>query len=391
MKVKNRVLLIVLIAMFAVLAFALMACTVEIGVGMRNQPTVTGVTVNPTTHTLTTVGATVDIVATVTVLHGAATTVTWKNSNPSAVSYIVNGNTITITAIANGTANITATSTINNGQHAISVITVNIAPPTPTVILTPISVNINDANLTASVNITGTATGAVTLNTANLPAGVEATVSGTTITVTGVQPNTQNACINDAFTATVTRQGINQTLTVNVNLTTTWVPDTQPTSYNAFNINNNVITGLTAYGLTLTQIVMPNSVVGIGGWAFYSSTALTSITIPASVTYIGVGAFANTASLISITVDTGNTNFVSIGGVLYNVSVTTLIAAPGGIISVTIPNTVINIGDFAFRSARALTTVTFEAGSNLQNIGVGAFDNATSLISITIPNTVIYI
>jgi len=94
-------------------------------------------------------------------------------------------------------------------------VTVNLTAAPP-VILTPDSVTINDGNLTASVNVTGTATGAVTLNTATLPTGVTATVSGTTITVTGVR---QSTAVSGTFSVGVTRQGVTQNLSVVVNLT----------------------------------------------------------------------------------------------------------------------------------------------------------------------------
>jgi hypothetical protein len=88
------------------------------------------------------------------------------------------------------------------------------------IILTPDVVHINNGNLTATVNVTGAATGAVTLNTATLPAGVNATVSGTAITVTGVQPTT-NAVITGSYPVVVTRDGYTQNIFVAVNLSNT--------------------------------------------------------------------------------------------------------------------------------------------------------------------------
>ena len=53
--------------------------------------------------------------------------------------------------------------------------------------------------------------------------------------------------------------------------------------------------------------------------------------------------------------------------------------------SITIPASVTSIGDYAFANAIALTSVTFAAGSTLTSIGNYAFYNETSLTSITIP------
>ena len=129
----------------------------------------------------------------------------------------------------------------------------------------------------------------------------------------------------------------------------------------------------------------------IGGYAFISATSLTSITIPASVTSIWFSAFANTPSLSAINVERGNMHFASIDGVLYNIDITTLIAAPGAITTVNIPASVTVICSSVFRGATSLTNVIFEEGSQLTSIGDGAFWGATSLTSITIPASVRYI
>ncbi|MBJ7281004.1 MAG: leucine-rich repeat protein, partial [Rhodoluna sp.] len=55
---------------------------------------------------------------------------------------------------------------------------------------------------------------------------------------------------------------------------------------------------------------------------------------------------------------------------------------------ITIPASLETIGNFAFYNATALTTVTFESGSQLTTIEQGAFVGATLLTSITIPASV---
>ena len=56
------------------------------------------------------------------------------------------------------------------------------------------------------------------------------------------------------------------------------------------------------------------------------------------------------------------------------------------IISVTIPNSVISIGDYAFRECTSLSSVTI--GNGVTTIGEMAFYYCTSLSSVTIPNSV---
>jgi hypothetical protein len=104
-----------------------------------------------------------------------------------------------------------------------------------------------------------------------------------------------------------------------------------------------------------------------------------SVTIPASVTSIGTYAFDNAISLGTVTFEAGSA-LESIGnGAFQNATSLALI---------TIPKSVTSIGANAFGRAIALTTVTFEVDSALDSIGPGAFFEARSLESITIPNNV---
>ena len=56
--------------------------------------------------------------------------------------------------------------------------------------------------------------------------------------------------------------------------------------------------------------------------------------------------------------------------------------------SITIPASVTSIGANAFRNATALTSITFATGSTLTSIGANAFYGTTALTSITIPASV---
>ena len=138
--------------------------------------------------------------------------------------------------------------------------------------------------------------------------------------------------------------------------------------------------------INLSSITFPDSVTNIGNWAFSNCSSLTSIEIPLSVTSIGDLAFEDCTNLEAINVDSGNTNYSSQDGVLFNIDKTHLICCPGGIAGVyTIPLSVTNIGWGAFFHS-SLTNITIQPG--VTSIEDYAFYGCSSLTEITIPSSV---
>ena len=129
--------------------------------------------------------------------------------------------------------------------------------------------------------------------------------------------------------------------------------------------------------LSESNIVIPEKIKGItvtsiGANAFDMCSNLTSVTIPDSVTSIGNYAFSDTG-LTSITIPDSVTN-IGIG--VFEWSELT---------SITIPDSVTSIGDSAFTYSYSLTSVTLP--DSVTSIGNYAFSR-TGLTSITIPDSV---
>ena len=157
-------------------------------------------------------------------------------------------------------------------------------------------------------------------------------------------------------------------------------------------------------GQEVIDVVIPNSVTSIGGYAFYGCSGLTSVTIPNSVTSIGECVFSGCTGLTSVTIPESVT---SIGSSAFS--------GCSGLTSITIGNNVTSIGNNAFYNCSSLKSVTINSnnlvsktytsssniktlfgsqvteyilGDDIKSIGNYAFYNCSSLTSVTIPNSV---
>ena len=172
------------------------------------------------------------------------------------------------------------------------------------------------------------------------------------------------------------------------------------------------IKSIAFYGCSgLTDITIPNSVTSIGLRAFSRCSGLTNITIPNSVTSIDSEVFSFCTSLISITLqgpisfgskvfyESNNlkevhipdlevwmgssfkydqSNPLSLGAHLY-LNGTELT-------SITIPNTVNIINEYAFYGYKDLKSITIP--NSVTSISSSAFSGCSGLTDITIPNSV---
>ncbi len=167
----------------------------------------------------------------------------------------------------------------------------------------------------------------------------------------------------------------------------------------------------------LTSITIPDSVTSIGPYAFSCCANLVDLTIGDDVKYLSTGAFSGCSSLTDITIPDGvaidwdvfkgcvslknvnvksgnNSNtsvcgYTSVNGVLFSKDKTELVLYPAGKTDkiYNIPESVTNIGRYAFDHCVSLTNVTIP--NNMDSIYEYAFNDCVNLTNIIIPDSVI--
>ena len=208
------------------------------------------------------------------------------------------------------------------------------------------------------------------------------------------------------------------------------------TTGNSFTLPKNVTTiGDQAFeNCAFSQVTLGNKVIEIGDYAF-QSTGLVTIELPSSVREIGVESFAECKSLENVKIRSGletignrafaedthladvsfpdtltflpsdafegcyatrkfvvaaqNPCYASQNYVLYNKSFTKVIKCPATKASVTLPNTVTDIGDLAFEYCSNIQSITIPNG--VTSIGKSAFIYCNSLSSVTLGTGVLSI
>jgi len=144
-------------------------------------------------------------------------------------------------------------------------------------------------------------------------------------------------------------------------------------------------TGITdVYGNSFKDATALNSVTFEGtsdvqrfGYQAFLNTNLSTITIPASMLIIGNSSLRSISSLTSVVFESGS-QLHTIDESAFKFS---------GLPTITIPASVTSIKRYAFSSCSSLTGVVFESGSQLGNIEYSAFSQS-GLTTITIPASV---
>ena len=363
----------------------------------------TDITLNQSTLPFNAANQTATLTATVTPANATNKSVTWNSSNTAVATVDANGK---VTAVADGTATITATTV--DGTNLSATCEVTVAIPVPA---TGISLNNTMLNLTA-VGQTATLTATVTPANAT---NKSVTWTSSNTAVATVDANGKVTAVADG-TATITAttaDGTNLSATCEVTVAI-------PVPATGISLNNTML-NLTAVGqtATLTATVTPSNATNKSVTWTSSNTAVATVSSTGVVTAQANGnatIIANTADGTNLTatctVTVAISSFITFAdGNVKTICVANWDTSGDGELSEEEAADVTSLGevfrgnteitsfdeisyftgltgfdDDAFNGCSGLTSFTIP--SNITSIGRRAFESCSSLTSITIPESV---
>ena len=141
------------------------------------------------------------------------------------------------------------------------------------------------------------------------------------------------------------------------------------------------------YLSTITSIEVPNTVTSIGEMAFLGCTSLKSVKLSTGVAKIDKNAFGSCSALQEIQVAKDNPNFSSLNGVLYSKKQDTLVIYPAAKTDAAyiIPSCVTSVAMYAFSENPYLETLTIP--NSLIKVGDSAFYNCKNLRAVSYNGT----
>ena len=163
---------------------------------------------------------------------------------------------------------------------------------------------------------------------------------------------------------------------------------------------DSIKTRALSFATAMTAVTIPNTIRGIGNYAFLGCTGLVSVTFDEGGSYaLSDGCFSGCTSLTSVTMPDWLETIPSLcfssdtklETVTFNEGLTYITKDAfrdcSAITEVTIPSTVTSVN--GFRRCSGITSLTLSEG--ITEIETNAFDGCTSLTSVTFPSTVITI
>ncbi|SDB02789.1 leucine-rich repeat protein [Eubacterium oxidoreducens] len=301
--------------------------------------------------------------------------ITWTSSDESVATVSEDG---LVTAVSSGTATITA-QTEADGVVATCEVTVTEVSESQGLLLSRDSVEV----------LMG--------ETVELHAILSPSLEGSTISWESSDETLATVDENGVVTAVSTGE---VTVTASVTKSGKTYSDScavivRPENYDDFTIDENGV--LTSYDGWETDVEIPEGVTEIGEYAFYARPVI-SVNIPSSVVTIGYHAFDNCQKLTSVTFSE-NSKLYTIGEGAFNYCIclssidipssvrelSSLMFYYDPITSITIPEGVTSIPDYAFYNTGALKDI--QLPDSLKTIGSYAFA-ACGVEEITIPENV---
>lgn len=141
------------------------------------------------------------------------------------------------------------------------------------------------------------------------------------------------------------------------------------------------------YLSAITSIEVPDTVTSIGEMAFLGCTSLNTVKLSTGVAKIEKNAFGSCSALQEVQVAKDNPNFSSLDGVLYSKAQDTLVIYPAAKTDAayTIPSGVTSVAMYAFSENPYLETLTIP--NSLIKVGDSAFFNCKNLRSVSYNGT----
>jgi uncharacterized protein YjdB/formylglycine-generating enzyme required for sulfatase activity len=339
------------------------------------QPAVLGLTIDGAPTQSLNVGASVQLAATVTVVGGAADSVTWSSSVPS-VATVSSG---TVTGVAGGTTIITATSTFDPTKTAS--VTINVPAVSSVTIAGDATRSLNvDAttNLAATVTAVGGAATTVTWSSsvpsvATVSSGIVTGVAGGTTIITATSTfdptKTASVTINVPAVSSVTIAG-DATRSVNVGgtaqLTATVTAVGGAATTVTWSSSAPLVASVGANGLVTAQA---------GGTTIITATSTFDSSKKASVTI-------NVPAVSSVTIAGDATRSVNVGG---TAQLTATVNAVGGAATTVTWSS----SDTSIATVNA-GLVTAVAGGSTTITATSTFDpTKTANVTINVPTVIV--